>query len=104
MVVGRIAANFQLEVRPSLGERFVAETDNLFVAESDPADRSRVRRNALAAEMLQTRSLITAPVPEQSDRFVAPQSVADVVEVANRGDAFRLHVRQQLPQRLALGA
>src|SRR5580698_6176214 len=99
MIVSRIAADFQLEVSPACSQSFVTKARDLLVAEANPADRRGVSGKAIFAEVFETILLACAAFFEQSDGFIAGESIVDVMEVDEAGDAFGLHLGQQLPNR-----
>ena len=101
-VVGEIASDLDLEVRPALGDPFTTEPADLLVGVAEPTGRRRVRGISGA---LQLRFAL----PPSSARFaraVRPlrrsERVGDVSEIDASHDLLRTHVDEQLPQRLAL--
>ena len=56
-IVGGVAADFELEVGPAVGEAFAAEAADLFVAEAEPADGGGVGGVAFCFEMAKTVGL-----------------------------------------------
>ena len=54
--------------------------------------------------MFETLLLTCTAFLKQSDGFVAGESIGDVVEVDDAGDAFGLHLGEQLPERFVFNA
>jgi len=58
----------------------------------------------MVAEVFETFLLTCAAFLEQRDGFVAGESVVDVMEVDEAGNAFGLHIGQKLPERFAFSS
>jgi len=104
LVIGGVAADFELEVGPAGGEGFVAEAGDFLVAEADPACGCSVGGKAVDAEVFEAVMLAGAAFFEEGDGFFAGESVVDVVEVDDAGDALGFHLGEELPEGFLFGA
>jgi para-nitrobenzyl esterase len=97
-VIGGVAADFEFEMGPAVGERFVAEAGNFFVGEAEPPGGSGVGGQAALAKLGEALVETRPAFAKQGYSFVARKSVGDVVEVDEGGDAVGRHAGEELPK------
>ncbi len=102
-VVLQIAADFDLEVVPPVGDTFAAQLTNLFVVVTEPTRGRDVRRITACRHFgfAVGSSLLVAA--ENAERVFGREDVGDVTEVDATDDVFGGHVRDQLPERFPDG-
>ncbi len=102
-VVCRVAADFELEVRPAVGETFAAEAADLVFAVAEPAGGGGVGGISGGFELGKAVGLAGPGGAKDREGFVGGEGVGDVAEVDAGDDLLGGHVGEQTPEGLAFG-